>query len=250
MQNKLLVRAKGVSLHYPILHSSSKSLRGMLANRFLAKARHGHPVEFAALRDVNFEVFAGDRVAVVGANGAGKTTLLRTISGIYAPDKGRLECFGSVLPLFGSLPGMSGDATGYENIMLAAYSMGMLRKDLPALMTDVEEFCQLGEFLSMPIKSYSAGMAARLNFAIATGMSADIFVMDEFSFAAGDRFFKERARERARGQLDRAQAVFVASHDDQLLLTICNKAIYLSDGHLLAFGPIEEVLGTYGKATR
>lgn len=250
MSNELLIRARDISLSYPILRSSSKSLRGALASRFLTKAKESRPVEFAALRNIDFEVFAGDRVAIVGANGAGKTTLLRLISGVYAPDKGTIERFGSVLPIFGNLPGMSGDATGYENIMLAAYSMGMPRSALPTLITDVEQFCELGDFLSMPMKSYSAGMAARLSFAIATGLSADIFVMDEFSFAAGDRFFKERARERAKGQLDRARAVFVASHDEQLLRTICNKGIYLSEGRLLRFGTVEDVLAEYAKALR
>lgn len=220
-------------------------MRGSLAARFLKKAGTAAPVGFAALKDVSFDVYSGDRVALIGPNGAGKSTLLRVIANIYTPQSGSVERYGSVLPLFGPLPGVSEAATGYENIMLAAYSMGLPKGKLQSLIEDVEEFTELGDFLDMPIKTYSSGMMARLMFAVATGLRADIFVLDEFSFATGDRFFKEKATQRARQQLSHGKTAFVASHDDQFLKTICNKALYLSEGRPIRFGDFDEIAAEY-----
>lgn len=246
MSEPVIVRAHAVSLKFPLFAGGGgRSLRSSLAARFLKKAGTVGPVGFAALSDVSFEVQSGDRVALIGPNGAGKSTLLRVIANIYTPQSGSIERYGSVLPLFGPLPGISEAATGYENIMLAAYSMGIPKEKLQSLIEDVEEFTELGDFLDMPIKTYSSGMMARLMFAVATGLRAEIFVLDEFSFATGDKFFKEKATQRAHQQLSHGKTAFVASHDDAFLKTICNKALYLSEGRLIKFGEFDEVLAAY-----
>lgn len=248
MKKPVLVKAEHIYLQYPLARSTSQSLRGTLASRFIRKARSERPGSFAALRNICFEASAGDRIGLVGPNGAGKSTLLRVIAGIYTPDAGVIERHGTVLPLFGNLPGISADATGYENVALAALSMGYSKAKLPELAEDVAQFTELREFLDLPIKAYSSGMVSRLLFAIATGMEADVFVMDEFSFATGDRTFKEKAKVRAERQLSRANAVFIASHDESFIRSVCNKVIYLSSGELISFGETEEVLQNYASA--
>ncbi len=247
MTPALTVVAENVSLSYPVYGGPQMTLRGMIADRLYFKGRAKTPKHVAALKDISFETFKGDRVALIGPNGAGKSTLLRLISDIYQPDLGKLNHFGTVLPLLGALPGISSDASGYENIKLAVYSIGLARDRLADVIAEVEEFSQLGDFLSLPLKTYSSGMVARLFFAVLTSLTADIFVMDEFSFATGDASFKERAQKRARNLLERASTVFIASHDSDLLRNTCNKAIYLKNGTLAAFGPFEDVLRDYEK---
>jgi ABC-2 type transport system ATP-binding protein/lipopolysaccharide transport system ATP-binding protein len=200
---------------------------------------------FAALNEISFEARDGDRIALIGPNGAGKSTLLRLISDIYQPDSGTLDRFGSVLPLLGTLPGTSPDASGLENVILSAYSMGLTRAQMPEIVAEVEAFAELGDFMELPIRTYSSGMLARLFFAIITSLTAEIFVMDEFSFVSGDAAFQERAQARARRLVDRAKTVFIASHDPHLVLSICNKAIYLSKGVMVAFGEAKHVLNEY-----
>jgi ABC-type polysaccharide/polyol phosphate transport system ATPase subunit len=202
---------------------------------------------YAALKDISFSASEGDRIGIVGANGAGKTTLLRVLAGIYLPDQGTVEVLGRILPFFGHFPGVNPDATGYENIKLSAYSMGMPPRSIPALIADIEEFTELGEFLSMPLRSYSTGMSTKLLFSIATALTADVFVLDEFSFATGDRFFKERAMQRSHSLIGRAKVVFLASHDESIVRTVCNKAIFLRHGQLVAFGQTEDILKEYNQ---
>ena len=189
-------------------------------------------------------------MALVGANGAGKTTLLRMISGIYAPASGSAKVYGSVLPLLGHMPGINPDATGYENIKLAAYTIGVDRAHVPAVTRDVAEFTELGSFLQMPLKTYSAGMSARLLFGVITAFKADVYALDEFSFSAGDHAFKERAQQRALLLMEQAKTIFLASHDDDILRRVCNRALYLEAGRVVADGPVDEVLERYHKAER
>jgi len=240
-----VVRITDVHLSYPLLGGRSNSIRGMLADRIWKRGANAIPTGFAALKGISFSAYENDRVALIGANGAGKTTLLRVISGIFAPDAGKVEVAGSIIPLLGHFPGVNADATGYENIKLAAYTMGFSTSEVPDLVKDVESFTGLGDFLNMPIKTYSAGMSAKLLFAIVTSFNADVFALDEFSFATGDHVFKERARERALRLMERAKTVFLASHDDAVLRSVCNKALLLQGGCLVASGTVDEVLAEY-----
>jgi ABC-2 type transport system ATP-binding protein/lipopolysaccharide transport system ATP-binding protein len=245
----LTVLAKKVRLSYPIHGAVPQSLRGTLVERLYGRgiASPGSR-SFTALQNVSFESREGDRVALIGPNGAGKSTLLRIIADIFQPDSGEIKRFGSVLPLLGVLPGISPDASGYENVKLSAYSLGIKPDQLPEIVTEVESFAELGEFMALPIRTYSSGMVARLFFAIVTSLSAEIFVMDEFSFVSGDASFQEKARLRARRLLDRAKTVFIASHDENVVTNICNKAIYLSQGNIVAFGDVRDVLNEYNSA--
>ena len=240
------VRATDLWLRYPLYGLPQLSFRGLLAERLRARgAIPGQAASVLALKRVGFEAEHGDRIAVVGLNGAGKSTLLRVISGIYAPSRGELTLAGSVVPMLGALPAYSPDATGYENIKLSAYAFGLSRAKLPEIIADVEGFSELDDALELPLKTYSAGMVARFYFSILTSLSADIFVMDEFAFSAGDASFKEKAKQRSQQLLDRARTVFLASHDLEIVRNMSNKAIYLIQGELAAFGDTESVLREY-----
>lgn len=243
-----IVRLDGVSLRYPLLGNAGASLRGMVADRLWKRSANARPTGFAALDNISLSAYDGDRIALIGANGAGKTTLLRVIGGIYAPDEGDVQITGSVIPLLGHFPGVNPDATGYENVRLAAYTMGVASNLIPAIIADVEDFTELGEFLEMPLKTYSAGMAAKLLFAIVTSFKAEVFALDEFSFATGDHFFKEKAQKRSLELMQRARVVFLASHDETMLRRVCNRAVLLDRGRIAATGALDEVLGSYHKS--
>jgi ABC-type polysaccharide/polyol phosphate transport system ATPase subunit len=241
----ITARLQNVSLYYARLGTAGGTFRGRLADGIWKRSANTHSAGFCALKDVSFTAHQGDRIAIIGANGAGKTTLLRVISQIFEPDAGTVEVFGSVIPLLGHFPGVSPDATGYENVKLAAYTMGIGPDQIPDITADVAEFTELGEFLEQPIKTYSAGMSAKLLFAIMTSFTADIFALDEFSFATGDHFFKSKAQKRSITLMERAKTVFLASHDADILRSVCNRAILLEKGRMVSTGAVNEVLDAY-----
>jgi ABC-type polysaccharide/polyol phosphate transport system ATPase subunit len=241
----ITARLQNVSLHYARLGAAGGTFRGRLADQIWKRSANTQPEGFCALKDVSFTAHKGDRIAIIGANGAGKTTLLRVISQIFEPDAGTVELFGAVIPLLGHFPGVSLDATGYENVKLAAYTMGINRDQIPEITADVAEFTELGDFLEQPIKTYSAGMSAKLLFAIMTSFTADIYALDEFSFATGDHFFKSKAQKRSLTLMERAKTVFLASHDEEILRSVCNRAILLEKGRMVSTGTVNEVLGAY-----
>ncbi len=247
MKNDRTFIARNIWLSYRLLGTSGQSLRGLMAEKVFGRQYKLPRHSFTALKGIGFEAYENDRIALIGANGAGKTSLLKVISGIYAPDCGEVWCDGTVMPLLGGLPGISPDATGYENIRLSAYSMGVARSDIQDVIADVRAFSELDDFLHMPLRTYSSGMSARLLFSIVTALKADIFVLDEFAFASGDMFFVEKAKKRARDLVNSAKTVLIASHDDRLLRDICNKGVYLRNGELVAFGDVNEVLDEYSR---
>uniref|UniRef100_UPI00133155A9 ABC transporter ATP-binding protein n=1 Tax=Muricoccus harenae TaxID=2692566 RepID=UPI00133155A9 len=172
----------------------ARSLKKQLLARAAVRVRtdESNRVVVSALRDLDFRIDSGERVALVGRNGAGKTTLLRSLAGIYEPVGGRLTIEGSVGSLIDPAAGLDQDSTGRENIRLRALYRNLDLAAQAKLEEEVAEFAGLGEFLDMPIKGYSAGMAIRLAFAIATAMQPQILLMDEW-FMAGDATFMQKA---------------------------------------------------------
>jgi ABC-type polysaccharide/polyol phosphate transport system ATPase subunit len=197
-----------------------------------------------ALQDVNLELSQGDRVCLIGHNGAGKTTLLRLLAGIYPPSTGVIEISGRVFALLGNSMSLNSDATGYENIRLIASLYNWPKDQLSAYIRDIEEFTELGEYLSLPTRVYSAGMQARLAFAMATTQSADILLIDE-NVGAGDAQFQEKSRERIAHFMNRAKIILLASHSQELCRAICNKAVWLSKGRNVFYGEIDEAFRMY-----
>lgn len=186
----------------------------------------------------------GDHVGLIGPNGAGKSTLLRVLAGIYAPTHGHIEIEGRISPLFSTSPGLDMDDTGYENIYTCGLFLGMSRKEIEAKLSDIAAFSELGDYLGLPVRTYSTGMLVRLGFAVATAIEPEILLLDE-GLGAGDARFAKRARERVDKLIRRSSILVLASHSDELIKQMCNRALLLDHGKLIADGTPNEVIAEY-----
>jgi ABC-type polysaccharide/polyol phosphate transport system ATPase subunit len=193
---------------------------------------------------VSFEIFEGDRVGLVGHNGSGKTTLLRTLAGIYEPVSGAIQTNGRVFPLFDLQLGMDPDATGIENIWMRGKMLGLTTKEIKDALDEIADFTELGDYLYMPIRAYSTGMALRLAFAISTAIVPEILVLDEM-IGAGDAAFLSRANARLKTFLARTGILVIASHSVSILRQWCNKGLLLEQGKMVAYGALEDVVSIY-----
>lgn len=238
------IRLENVSVDFPIYGTGSRSLKKSLlsmgsGNRLSRDAKDRVIVH--AVHDVSLTIAEGDRLGIVGSNGAGKSTLLRTIAGILEPTAGRVIVNGTVTTMFSLNVGIEQEATGFENIMLRGLAAGMSRQEIERQAAEIAEFTELGEYLNLPLHTYSAGMRARLAFAISTVVEPDILLMDEW-LSAGDASFVEKARQRLDALVDGARVLVLASHNDSLLKRVCNKVIRLENGTVAAQGTPEEML--------
>ena len=195
-----------------------------------------------ALRDVTFELEAGDRLGLVGSNGAGKTTLLKTLYGIYPPTGGTVRIQGRVDALFNINLGFRREATGRRNITLRGLINGWSQEFISSQMDDIIAFSELGDFIDLPFKSYSSGMAARLAFAMATSFRPEILLMDEW-IGAGDKAFQKKAKIRMDAIAAEAGIIVLASHNHRLLQRTCNKILVLEKGVVQSFGPADVFFG-------
>ncbi|WP_426955216.1 ABC transporter ATP-binding protein [Muricoccus radiodurans] len=238
------IAAHGLTIEFPLYHLGARSLKKTLLSAASKRlqADESNRVVVSALRGLDFTIRSGERVALVGSNGAGKTTLMRTIAGIYEPAGGRIEVDGTVGTLIDVAAGMDNDSTGRENIRLRALYRGMSEAETAALEAEVTEFAGLGEFLDVPIKGYSAGMSVRLAFAVATAMTPQILLMDEW-FLAGDAAFMEKAEQRLIGLVHSADILVIATHDMKTVRRWCTRVIRLDAGRIVADGTVAEVLG-------
>jgi ABC-type polysaccharide/polyol phosphate transport system ATPase subunit len=248
------ITLRDVTVEFPIFDANSRSLRRTLLKRssggaIVQRGRTGKHVLIRALDCISLDLCNGDRVALIGSNGSGKTTLLRVLAGVFEPTLGDIEISGRVSPLLNADPGMDPDETGYEYITLHGLLMGMTRKEINALVPQIAEFTELGEFLAMPIRTYSAGMQVRLAFAMLTATDPDIVLLDE-GIGAADDHFTGKARDRLLDMIGRSSILVLASHQLDLLHSACNKAIWLSGGKVERFGPLAEVLEAYQACQR
>jgi lipopolysaccharide transport system ATP-binding protein len=218
-------------MRFPVYGVDARSLKKRLAGIGVggSLATSAGVTEVTALSGFNLELRAGDRLGLVGHNGAGKTTLLRALAGAYEPDEGQIEVQGRIAALLDIGLGLDPAATGRDNILLRARIAGMTSKDIKRVIDEIEDFTGLGQFLSLPVKSYSTGMQARLAFAAATSVEADVLLMDEW-VSVGDADFKKLAQKRLEEMTGRAGILVLASHDHQLLSLYCNKVLRLHHG--------------------
>lgn len=231
------VRAENIVVEFPIYGAKSRSIK----NTFIRTATGGLLAKDAAERIVvraldglSFEFGDGDRIGIVGHNGSGKTTLLRVLTGAYEPVSGSIEITGRVASMLSINVGMDPEATGYENIFLRAAIMGLKPKEVPPLVEEICEFSELGDYLQMPLRTYSSGMAMRLMFAISTSISSDIILMDEW-LSVGDSAFSEKAQRRLQRLVGQAEVLVLASHNEQMIRNNCNKIMRLDHGELVGF---------------
>lgn len=244
------IAVENVSVEFPLYGGGSRSLKKTLAH-IGSRGRIAHDASdrvcVQALRDVTLRIDYGDRVGLIGPNGAGKTTLLRVLAGVYEPTHGMMRHSGRVVPLFDAALGIDMEATGYENITLRGLLLGLSRREIRERSNDIAAFTELGDYLALPVRMYSSGMALRLAFAISTCVDPEILLMDEW-IAAGDAHFLDKAKKRMDNMIDRASILVMASHSEDLIRRLCTKVVYLGAGRVRAFGPVEEGLKAYKEA--
>ena len=236
-----------VSVSFPIYHGGSRSLKKSLLFRgsggqLASDASHRITVE--ALRNVSMEFRTGDRVALIGNNGAGKTTLLRVMAGIYEPVTGVVKSRGRISPMFDISLGIDGDISGYDNIRLRGLILGLPAREIEERMADIAEFTELGDYLDIPVRTYSSGMMTRLTFAVATCFSPEILLMDEW-ILAGDAGFLAKAQHRVEAFVEQAGILVLASHSTEICRRWCNKAVWMERGEVKMIADISAVLDSY-----
>ena len=241
------VKAQNLVVEMPVYELSGRSMKMRMLNK-LASGRIGAGdngiTVVRALQDVSFEFGDGDRVGLIGSNGSGKSTLLRVLAGIYEPSAGRLDVQGKAVALLEMGLGMDDSMTGYQNIKLRGMLLGMSPEEVAAKTAEIAEFTGLGDYLHLPIRAYSSGMRIRLAFAISTAVEAELLLLDEV-IGVGDAAFLEKANARLKALQDKANIVFIASHSGDVILDMCNKVMWLENGHLRFVGDVADGLRAY-----
>jgi ABC-2 type transport system ATP-binding protein/lipopolysaccharide transport system ATP-binding protein len=237
------VRLRGVSVEFPIYSGSSRSLKKLV----LSTTTQGNVAKDArdrvmvqALSDIDLDVDHGDRLALIGVNGAGKSTLLKVMAGIYEPTRGRMRAEGKVSALLTASVGLNPDATGRENIVMRGMYLDIHPRVMREHVDEIADFTELGYYLDMPVRTYSAGMIIRLCFAVATAFPPEILLMDEW-ILAGDSVFLQKARKRMETFVAGSSILVLASHAMPLLEEWCNRALMLEGGRVVASGTVAEI---------
>lgn len=250
MTNKLpLVELNSVSVEIPIFNSQSRSLKKSFLNLAtggkLGFSNSGQAV-VKSLDDINFRLEPQDRLGIIGHNGAGKSTLLRVLGRVYSPTSGKALISGSVGSLIDISLGIDPEATGIENIFLRGALLGIKEEDIKKNLSDLIEFSQLGEYVSLPVRTYSTGMHMRLAFAVSTMIRPDILLMDEW-LSVGDQDFQKRAEVRLNDLIENTRILVLASHSENLIRRVCNKVLWLEHGKVKLMGPTSEICDIYFK---
>lgn len=240
----LAIEVDRASIHYPLGAYNKASLKESLFRVLGHRSNIPKPTYVDALQDISLTITFGERVALIGSNGSGKSTLLRALAGIYPPKSGEIRVMGQIGTLLDIGLGFEPEATGRENIYHRAMAMGYSRKRIRGEEAAIVEFADLGDFIDLPVRTYSSGMYVRLGFAISTQFSPDILLIDEV-FGAGDADFAGRALQRMEAIVSRAGIMVIATHDMQLVQSVCTRVLWLSGGVIHRDGPPSVVVPQY-----
>lgn len=202
--------------------------------------------EFWALKDVTFNVKKGEHLGIVGLNGAGKSTLLKVIAGVLKPTEGCVQSKGKIVPLLELGAGFDKQYTGAENIYLYGSLLGYSKEFIASKYREIVEFSELGDFIEVPVKNYSSGMRARLGFSIATVVKPDILILDEV-LSVGDAQFRKKSEAKIQSMFDQGVTVLFVSHSLEQVKRICDKAIMLEHGTVIASGDVMDVAAVYNQ---
>ena len=236
---KSYIKAENISLDYPILGYRGESLKSTIINGTiggiikLQKNTHKSSV-VRSVEDVSFEVYSGDKLGLLGSNGAGKTSLLRVLSGVYPISEGKLKVEGKISSMLNLTCGIDGELTGMENIEFRLKLAEISPKKIKEYTEDIVDFAQLNEFINLPFRLYSSGMAARLCFGIATTIPSEIILMDEW-LSVGDKDFNEKAAIRLNKHVMNSSLLVIASHNYQFIEKLCNKILILDQGKVIDY---------------
>lgn len=243
---KELLRVEHVGMKFNLSKERVDDLREYLIRMLTGKKLERD--EFWALKDVSFSLHEGERIGILGLNGAGKSTLLKVIAGVFKPTEGKVIRNGKIVPLLELGAGFDKNYTGRENIYLYGSVLGYSRNYMDAKYDQIVKFSGLGEFIDVPIKNYSSGMKSKLGFAIATIAEPEILILDEV-LSVGDRKFRKKSERRILDMMENGTAVLFVSHSLAQVQRICNKAMILDHGQLVAFGDVDEIAELYTQMT-
>lgn len=204
----------------------------------------GKTTSFTALKNVNLEINSGEVFGLIGKNGSGKSTILRVISGIYPPDEGQCKVSGSISLLAGLGTGFSGHQTGVENALLYGSILGHNEHEMREMLPEIIQFSELGDFIDEPIRTYSAGMKARLGLAVATAIKPDILLIDEV-LGVGDPQFREKSKSRILSLVEKTGTVVIVSHSFGLMKDICDRIGVVNQGKIVMVGTPDEAITAY-----
>lgn len=232
-----------VSLTFSLRQSKNVTLKQYLLKGLFLRS-FNPKVSIHALTDVNLRAGDGDRVGVIGHNGAGKSTLLRLMAGVYPPTRGAVRVDGKICSLFEISLGFEGEASGWENIRYRGYLQGETPKTLAAKTEEIAAFSELGDFLNIPVRFYSAGMMVRLAFSIATAAAPEVLLVDEV-LSVGDAAFQAKARQRMKEMMSRSRLMVMVSHDLKSITELCNRAIWMEQGRVMMEGDPKRVADAY-----
>lgn len=243
---KYAIEVRDVSMKFNLSQEKLDSLKEYVIKLLKRQLKYN---EFWALKHINFNVEKGDRIGILGLNGAGKSTLLKVIAGVFKPTEGEIIRHGRIVPLLELGAGFDSQYTGKENIYLYGSVLGYSKQFVDEKFDEIVEFSELGEFIDVPIKNYSSGMKARLGFSIATLVEPDILILDEV-LSVGDAKFRKKSEAKVMSMFGSGVTVLFVSHSLEQVQRLCNKAILLDHGELIAQGTIEEVSAVYEEMTK
>lgn len=241
MEENIALEVKDVGMKFRLSTEKVDSLKDYLIGRLKKQIQFQ---EFWALKDISFQLEKGDRLGILGLNGAGKSTLLKVIAGVLKPTEGTVHTRGKIAPLLELGAGFDKQYTGTENIYLYGAVLGYSKKFVQERFDEIVDFSGLRSFIDIPVKNYSSGMRSRLGFAIATQVDPDILILDEV-LAVGDKDFHEKSEQKILEMMDRGATVLFVSHSMEQVERICNKAILLENGRIVASGSVSEVQRVY-----
>ena len=241
MTNETAIRVEDVSVKFNLSQEKVDNLKEYVIRLLHRDVKYD---EFWALKHISFEVNKGDRVGILGLNGAGKSTLLKVIAGVYKPTEGKVTKQGVIAPLLELGAGFEKQYTARENIYLYGAVLGYSKAFLDEKFDEIIAFSELEKFVDVPIKNYSSGMKSRLGFAICTAVNPDILILDEV-LSVGDAKFRKKSEKKVLDMFDTGVTVLFVSHSIEQVKRICNKAMILNQGEMVAYGDIDEIAGEY-----
>ena len=241
MSKEPVIEVKNVSMEFNLNQEHTDNLKEYVI-RFLKKELHFQ--SFWALNNVSLKIYQGEKVAFIGLNGAGKSTLLKIISGVIKPTKGSVKIKGQIAPLLALGAGFDSNFTGRENVYLNGAILGHSRVEMEEKFDDIVEFSEIGEFIDSPVKNYSSGMKSRLAFSIATSVNPDILILDEV-LSVGDASFRDKCKARMANMMDGSSSLIFVSHSIGQVRQMCDKAVWLHKGSIIASGEVNEICDLY-----
>lgn len=238
---------KNVSIDFPIFNATGRSLTSSILKVATGGKLDSDPngrVLVKALSDISFTLREGDKVALLGHNGAGKSTMLRALGGVYEPTRGTTEIVGEIGSLIDLSLGINPEATGRENVFIRGQLLGLTKQAISNNYAEIVEFAELGDFMEMPVRTYSSGMHLRLAFAVSTVVRPEILLMDEW-LSVGDAEFQDKAESRLLDVVSGTKILAIATHSRELVEKVCNRVIWLEHGQIKMDGPASKVSKAY-----